>query len=103
MISEKIQIGEQILASVPPQGLFIARITEVKDRSIKIDYCIQSVWDNMATVFCYTMFVPISVLILDTHGELSLKPWFITKGLKSDKIYHIKKYMINDKGEKAFI
>jgi hypothetical protein len=70
-----------------------------------VDYATEGIsghGSNMGvTVFMYSVWMPKSVITWDEHGQLSCKGWFLTKGLAN--AHHIKRYFLNDKGEKAFV
>lgn len=91
----KIELNEQILFS-KGESLFIGRIVEVREKSVKVDYCFESVWSKgNVTVYTYTTWIPTSVIINDELGGLTVKKWFINNGLNTEKIFHIKKYFMN--------
>jgi hypothetical protein len=93
-ISEKIVENAQILFS-KDAGIFVGRITEIREKSVKVDYCFESAWgNNSMTVYTYTTWIPKSVLILDEHEQLTVKKWFAKSGLDGEKIFHIKKYFM---------
>lgn len=104
----KIELNEQILASKSIRGgacLFVGRIVDVREKAVKVDYATEGIsgYGSSAgvTVFMYSVWVPKSVIQHDDRGQLTLKPWFLSKGLSN--AHHIKKYFINNNGEKALV
>lgn len=96
-------INDQILFSRSP-SVFVGRITEVREKAVKVDYCFDSVWNKGVTVYLYTTWVPISVLVLQDQeiGSYTVKPWFARTGIKSESAYHIKRYYL-EKGVQMFV
>jgi hypothetical protein len=97
----KIEINEQILFS-KDAGLFVGRITEIREKAVKVDYCFDSIWSRGVSIYTYCTWIPISVLCHDELGGLTVKKWFALKGLQPDKIRHIKKYFVEN-GQQIFI
>lgn len=99
MENSKIELNEQILFC-KGVGMFVGRIVEVREKAIKVDYCMESVWSSAGSVivFTYTTWIPKSAVINDEIGGLTVKKWFINNGLSKDKTYYIKKYFMQ--GEK---
>ena len=90
---DKIEVNGQIIFSLNG-GLFIGRITEVREKAIKVDYVVENVWSNSTvTVFAYTTFLPLSVIINNEIGALTVKKWFIAK-FDESKAFYIKKYFM---------
>lgn len=97
----KIELNEQILFS-NNVGLFIGRIVELREKAVKVDYCWESIWSNgKCIVFNYTTWIPISQIINDEIGGLTVKSWF-KNNMNTEKIYHIKKYFVKN-NEKCFV
>jgi hypothetical protein len=100
-LKEKIVIGEEILF-MKHVALFCGIITEVREKSVKVDYCWIPIWGSVLnTVFEYTTYIPISQLVLDNSGTLTVKNWF-KNNMDMKKLFHIKKYMIVN-NQKSFI
>ena len=94
-IKSKIEFNEQILFT-KGESLFIGRIVELREKAVKVDYCWESVWNNSTCiVFLYNTWIPISQIINDEIGGLTVKHWFINN-MNSEKIFHIKKYFVKD-------
>ena len=90
---DKIEVNGQIIFSLNG-GLFVGRITEVREKAIKVDYTVENIWSNSTvTVFTYTTFLPLSVIIYNEIGALTVKKWFTSK-FDSSKAFHIKKYFM---------
>lgn len=85
------------------QGIFMGMITKVTEKAVKVDYTWESIMHKGLTVFNYTTYIPKSVLVKDDENIFSVARWFAANGLKSDNIYHIKKYYIDEKGEVKFV
>lgn len=97
-----IQLNDQILAS-KNQGIFVGRVVEIREKAIKVDYCWESVWGNISVnVYTYTTWMPKSVIVDEGKAGLTIKKWFINKGLDPQKIFKIKKYWI-DNGKKIYL
>lgn len=95
-------VNEQILAT-KNQGIFVGRIVEVREKAVKVDYCWQSVWGNISVnVYTYTTWMPKSVIVSDGQNGLTIKKWFMNKGLDPQKIFNIKKYWMEN-GEKIYL
>jgi hypothetical protein len=108
MNKSNIELNEVILADKAIRGgamLFVGRIVEVREKAVKVDYAIEGISGYSSavsfTVYSYSVWVPKSVILHDERGTLTLKKWFLNTGLKG--AHHIKKYLLNDKGEKAFV
>lgn len=108
MEKAKIELNEQILASKAVRGgacLFVGRIVEEREKAVKVDYATEGISgygsSAMATVYMYSVWVPKSVILHDDRGQLTLKGWFLTHGLKG--AHHIKKYMLGEGGKKVII
>lgn len=97
-----IELDGQILFT-KGESMFIGRIVEVREKAIKVDYCLESVWSNCAVIcYNYSVWIPKSAVIHDEIGCLTLKKWFINNGLQPDKVYRVKRYFIKD-GQKQLI
>lgn len=101
MIKSIIELNEQILFS-KGESLFIARIVEIREKAVKVDYCFESVWNGSnCTVFSYTTWIPKSQIINDEIGGLTVKNWY-KNNMNPEKIFHIKKYFMKN-NEKVLI
>ena len=102
LTQSKIELNEQIIFS-KDAGLFIGRITEVREKAVKVDYCMESIWNNcQLTIFTYSTWIPKAAIIPDKIGGLTVKKWFANIGLKAENVRHIKKYYIQN-SEKVLI
>lgn len=108
MEKANIELNEQILASKGIKGgaaLFVGVIVDVREKAVKVDYTIEGISgygsNVMATIYNYSVWVPKSVILHDDRGQLTLKPWFLTTGLKNG--HHIKKYMLGEGSKKIFV
>lgn len=100
--NSKIELNEQILFA-KGVGMFIGRIVEVREKAVKVDYCWESVWSTGAVVvFNKVTWIPVSQIINDKFGSLTVKKWFINNGLSSERVFHIKKYFLKGE-EKIYI
>ena len=100
LTKSKIELNEQILFSRPVNALAICRITEVREKAVKVDYVVESIHHNGIPVFTYCCWIPISVITWDKYGCLTVKNWYARK---FEGGVHIKKYYIGSEGQKCFI
>jgi hypothetical protein len=98
-----IEIHDQILF-LKGESLFVGTVTEIREAAVQADYTWLSSWNGGAgvVVFEYTMWIPKSVIERNVTGVLTVKKWFISKGMNADKIFHIKKYYLEN-GVKKYI
>lgn len=103
-MQHNIKIDDQIIFS-KNEGLFIGRVVEVREKSIKVDYCWESVWNKcQMTIYNYTTFIPISQVITTELGDgcFTTKKWW-QNNINPEKVFHIKKYFIDSNGQKSFL
>ncbi len=103
----QIEVNEQILATKNVKGgsiMFVARITEAREKAVKVDYAIEPIWasgNHGVTIYTYSIWIPVSIIFHDKLGGLTIKKWFLNKGL--EKAHYIKNYFLTDTGVKAFV
>ena len=101
-MNKEITIGDQIIADGRNEGiLFIAVVTEVREKAVKVDYCWESCWNKGVTVFTYCTWVPKSV-ISEKDFSFTVSKWFI-RNLTANKVVYIKKYFIGEGGKKVMV
>ena len=95
-----IQVNDQILFD-RPGSIVVCRITEVREKAVKVDYELMPVWSGAGgvTVYSYSCFIPISVITHDKYKSLTVKKWFSNKW---EGGFRIKRYFISN-GEKVFV
>lgn len=93
-MSQNIEINSQIIFN-RPNCLIICRVTEVREKSVKVDYANEPISCNTpaVTVYSYSCWLPKSVIISDAHGSLTTKKWFENQFAGG---YRIKPYFIKD-------
>jgi len=106
-----LSVGEQILFDPNAHTMIVAEITEIRDKSVKINYALEpvSVYSrgNKYPVFTHTTFIPKSVIEFDKtfpsdFPSLTLKKWYAKKGWLDAKKFNIKKYYY-DGDKKVFV
>lgn len=89
----KPELNAQILFD-KPNSIFVGRVVEIKEKSIKVDYYWQSIWGAIQTleIFEYSGWMPLSILIEDKNKGLTVKKWFANKwpGGRAIKAYYVK-------------
>lgn len=93
-----IAVNGQILFD-RPNSMIVARITEVREKAVKVDYAVDSIsFTNFLSIYTHACWIPISVIISDgdahCHG-LTVKKWFAQK---FEGGHRIKSYFLNEKG-----
>lgn len=87
-----------------PGCLFVGRITEVREKAIKVDYALEPIFAsgcNAVSIFDHTCWIPKSVLIIEPKHKdtITVKKWF-EKAFKGGP--RIKSYFIGKEGQAVF-